>query len=189
MTPKTVIRAGGGRFFTRVGVSDSVFLGGNPPFQPTASVNGGNADNPGGTSTNAFPLTVTTQSKNFKNPESWNWNFTVEQELPGNSVVSDRVTSVAADCTCSENRTSISRLSPRDWLIRTLLSTRSDPIRVTARFVMTDNVASSLYNSFQLSWNRRMSKGFLFGVAYTLAKSMDNGSNQRDVIPNTYNAH
>jgi hypothetical protein len=53
---------------------------------------------------------------------------------------------------------------------------------------MTDNVASSLYNSFQLAWNRRMSRGFLFGFAYTLSKSMDNGSNQRDVIPNTYDA-
>src|SRR5262249_49119215 len=38
LTPKTVIRAGAGRFFTRLGVSDSVFLGGNPPFQPNASV-------------------------------------------------------------------------------------------------------------------------------------------------------
>ncbi len=33
-----------------------------------------------------------------------------------------------------------------------------------------------------------MSKGFMFGFAYTLSKSMDNGSNQRDVIPNTYDA-
>ena len=38
MDPKTVIRAGGGEFFTRLGVSDSIFLGGNPPFQPTANV-------------------------------------------------------------------------------------------------------------------------------------------------------
>ena len=50
ITPKTVIRAGGGRFFTRLGVSDSIFLGGNPPFQPTANVSFGNVDNPGGTS-------------------------------------------------------------------------------------------------------------------------------------------
>ena len=80
-TPKTVIRAGGGRFFTRLGVSDSIFLGGNPPFQPTANVSFGNVDNPGGTSTNLLPLTVTTQSKAFKNPESWNWNFTVERRV------------------------------------------------------------------------------------------------------------
>src|SRR5213079_2999242 len=80
LTPKTVLRAGGGRFFTRLGVSDSVFLGGNPPFQPTANVSYGNADNPGAIAANSLPLTVTTQSKTFKNPEAWNWNFTVERE-------------------------------------------------------------------------------------------------------------
>ena len=81
LNDKTVIRAGGGRFFTRLGVSDSVFLGGNPPFQPTANVSFGSADNPGGTSPNSLPLTVTTQSRDFKNPEAWNWNFTVEREI------------------------------------------------------------------------------------------------------------
>src|SRR6267142_1946782 len=44
---KTVIRAGAGRYTTRLGVSDSVFLGGNPPFQPNASVSNGSADDPG----------------------------------------------------------------------------------------------------------------------------------------------
>ena len=52
VTPKTVIRAGGGEYFTRLGVSDSIFLGGNPPFQPTANVSFGSADNPGGAGTN-----------------------------------------------------------------------------------------------------------------------------------------
>ena len=52
---KTVVRAGGGQFFTLLGVSDSVFLGGNPPFQPTANVSFGNVDNPGGTLRTAFP--------------------------------------------------------------------------------------------------------------------------------------
>jgi len=31
--------------------------------------------------------------------------------------------------------------------------------------------------------------GLQFGVAYTLSKSMDDGSAQRDIIPNTYDAH
>src|ERR1051326_426978 len=88
LNDKTVLRAGGGRFFTRLGVSDSIFLGGNPPFQPTAHVSFGNVDNPGGTSTNLLPQTVTTQSKAFKNPEAYNWNFTVERQLPWNSVIS-----------------------------------------------------------------------------------------------------
>src|SRR5205814_187642 len=50
----------------------------------------------------------------------------------------------------------------------------------------TDDVANSMYNSLQIAWNRRYSNGLLFGVSYTLSKSMDSGSNQRDVIPNTY---
>ena len=53
----------------------------------------------------------------------------------------------------------------------------------------TDNVASSTYNSLQLSWNRRFSQGLQFGVTYTLSKTMDDGSNQRDIIPDTYYAH
>src|SRR5260370_10584478 len=85
---KTVLRAGGGRFFTRLGVSDSIFLGGNPPFQPNASVAFGFVDNPGGTGTNQVPLVVTTQSKAFKNPEAWAWNVTVERELFWKSLLS-----------------------------------------------------------------------------------------------------
>jgi hypothetical protein len=50
----------------------------------------------------------------------------------------------------------------------------------------TDNVANSMYNSLQVAWNRRYSGGLQFGVSYTLSKSMDNGSNQRDVVPDTY---
>jgi hypothetical protein len=53
----------------------------------------------------------------------------------------------------------------------------------------TDNVASSWYHSLQLAWNRRFANGLAFGVSYTLSRSMDDGSNQRDVIPDTYNAH
>jgi hypothetical protein len=54
---------------------------------------------------------------------------------------------------------------------------------------LTDNVASSRYNSLQLAWNRRFTGGLLFGVAFTLSKSEDDGSAQRDIIPNTYDAH
>ena len=50
----------------------------------------------------------------------------------------------------------------------------------------TDNVANSIYHSLQVSWTRRFSNGLQFGAAYTLSKSMDNGSNQRDVVPDTY---
>ena len=190
LDPKTVIRAGGGEYFTRLGVSDSIFLGGNPPFQPTANVSFGNADNPGGTSTNVLPLTVTTQSREFKNPSAWNWNFTVEREF-FNSVLSigyvgrrglhlQREANINQPTTATVAAASSGSTKPNLDTLRPYLGYNS--VRET------DNVASSRYNSLQVSWNRRFSQGWQFGVAYTFGKSWDDGSNQRDIIPDTYYA-
>src|SRR5262249_59599494 len=87
-TEKAVVRAGGGECFAWLVASDSAFLGGNPPFQPTANVTFGSADLPGGNAANSLPLTVTSQSREFKNPSAWNWNVVVERELPFNSTLS-----------------------------------------------------------------------------------------------------
>ncbi len=185
LTDKTVIRAGAGRFYTRLGVSDSIFLGGNPPFQPNASVSFGNVDNPGGVGTNNVPLVVTTQSKNFRNPEAWNWNVTVERELPWKSTVTAAYV----------GRRGLHLQREADINQPTLATRAANPgVNINAirpyqgygSIRETDNVASSRYNSLQLSWNRRITNGLLFGVAYTLSKSMDDGSNQRDVVPDTY---
>ena len=186
MTPKTVIRAGGGRFYTRLGVSDSVFLGGNPPFQPTANVSYGNADNPGGTSGNILPLTVTTQSRAFRNPEAWNWNFTVERQI-FDSVVS--VGYVGRRGIHEQRESDINQ--PLPAVVAAHPGVSIDALRPYLGYNSireTDNVASSMYNSLQVSWNKRFSHGFQFGASYTLSKSMDSGSNQRDIIPNTYYA-
>ena len=187
LNSKTVVRSGLGRFFTRLGVSDSVFLGGNPPFQPIVSVSNGRVDNPGGGSQNQFPLTVTTQSKDFKNPESWAWNFTVERELPLKSTVS--VAYVGRRGLHMQQERDINQL-PAGTLRgpNAITGVNTDHLRPYKGYAVirqTDNVASSIYHSFQLNWTRRVSAGLSFGVAYTLAKSMDNGSAQRDILPNS----
>jgi predicted heme/steroid binding protein len=188
ISDKTVIRAGIGRYFTRLGVSDSVFLGGNPPFQPTANVSFGSADNPGGTTANSLPLTVTTQSRDFKNPEAWAWNFTVQRQLPGSSVLS--LAYVARRGLHLQREANINQPTPD--VIAANPGVNIDALRPYKGYNSireTDNVASSMYNSFQLSYNKRFSHGLAFGVAYTLSKSMDDGSAQRDIIPDTYYAH
>jgi predicted heme/steroid binding protein len=182
---KTVLRAGGGRFFTRLGVSDSVFLGGNPPFQPNASVSFGSVDNPGGSGTNSVPLVVTTQSKAFKNPEAWSWNFTVERELFWKSLLSvgyvgRRGLHLQRESDINQPTTAVVAANPGVNL------NALRPYKGFGSIRETDNVASSRYNSLQVSWNRRFGDAFQFGVSYTLSKSMDNGSNQRDVVPDTY---
>jgi len=188
LTPKTVLRAGAGRFFTRLGVSDSIFLGGNPPFQPTANVSFGNVDNPGGTSANSLPLTVTTQSKVFKNPEAWNWNFTVEREFFWNSLLS--VAYVGRRGLHLQREANINQPTPDAVLNNPGVNLDYlRPYKGYNSVRRTDNVASSKYNSFQLAWNRRFQAGLAFGLAYTLSKAMDDGSAQRDIVPDTYYTH
>jgi hypothetical protein len=188
MTDKTVIRTGAGRYFTKLGVSDSVFLGGNPPFQPTANVSFGNADNPGGTTANSLPLTVTTQSKAFKNPEAWAWNFTVEREIPFNSLLT--VGYVARRGLHLQREANINQPTPD--VVAANPGVNIDALRPYKGYNSireTDNVAKSMYNSLQISLNKRFGHGLMFGLAYTLSKSMDDGSAQRDIIPDTYYAH
>ncbi len=182
---KTVFRAGAGRFITRLGVSDSIFLGGNPPFQPNASVANGLADNPGAGGAATIPLVVTSQSKNFRNPEAWNWNFTVEREMFWKSILSAgyvgrRGLRLQREADINQPTTAVVAANPGVNInaLRPYLGFGS--IR------QTDNVASSRYNSLQVAWNRRFTGGLAFGVSYTLSKSEDDGSNQRDVVPDTY---
>jgi len=187
VTPKTVIRAGAGRFYTKLGVSDSIFLGGNPPFQPTANVSFGSADNPGGTQANVLPLTVTTQSKVFRNPQAWNWNAVVEREFYWKSVLN--VGYVGRKGLNQQRESNINQPTPE--VVAANPGVNLDALRPYLGYNsirQTDNVASSFYNSLQLSWNRRWADGFTGGVAYTYSKSEDDGSAQRDIIPNTYNA-
>jgi hypothetical protein len=199
MTEKTVIRTGIGRYFTRLGVSDSVFLGGNPPFQPTANVSFGSADNPGGTAANVLPLTVTTQSKTFKNPEAWAWNFTVERQLPGSSVltvgyVARRGLHLQREADINQPRPEVVNAfrDPNTGKLPSNLPGLLDSLRPYQGYNSireTDNVAKSMYNSLQVSFNKRFSHNLAFGLAYTLSKTMDDGSGPRDIIPDTYYAH
>jgi hypothetical protein len=185
---KTVLRTGAGRFVTRLGVSDSIFLGGNPPFQPTANVTAGSVDNPGGTSANSLPLTVTTQSKSFKNPEAWNWNMTVERQFYWNTLLS--VGYVGRRGLRLQREADINQPTLAAVLANPGVSLDAlRPYKGYNSIRESDNIGTSMYNSFQLSWNRRFTGGFAFGMAYTLSKAMDSGSAQRDIIPNTYDAH
>jgi hypothetical protein len=195
---KTVVRSGVGRFFTRLGVSDSVFLGGNPPLQPMVSIANGNVDNPGGTSGRAFTQNITTQDPVFKNPEAWAWNLTVEREIGFDTTIEasyvgrrglhaqrERNINQLATGTCPNgscnfvNGVSGTRFNP-DYL---------RPYHGFNTIRVTNNDANSLYNAFQLGLTRRFTKGFAFSLAYTLSKLEDDGSAQRDIVPNAYDVH
>lgn len=182
---KNVIRAGVGRFLTRLGVSDSVFLGGNPPLQPTVSITRGNADNPGGTAGNAFPLTVTSQDRIFRNPEAWTWNVTYEREIGFDTLL--EVGYVGRRGLHAQRERNINQLQLGTVQRNPGINVDAlRPFRGFGTIRVTNNDANSYYNGLQVGVNRRFTKGFLFGLAYTLSKSSDDGSAQRDVVPNAF---
>jgi hypothetical protein len=187
LNPKTVVRAGGGKFTTRLGVSDSIFLGGNPPLQPLASVPVGVVDNPGGGSLASFPLSVNTQARTFHMPQAYTWNFVIEREVMRNTVFSASYIgrrSLFGQREKNINQPTIGTVQANPGVnINALRPYKGyGPIRETY------DDANGMYNSLQLEFNRRFSNGLSYGVAYTLSKCMDSGSNQRDVIPDAYDA-
>ncbi len=201
LNDKNVIRAGAGRFMTRLGVSDSVFLGGNPPLQPTVSVTNGSVDNPGGKPGNVFTLQITSQDKIFKNPEAWTWNGTFERELGFSTKL--EVSYVGRRGLHAQRERNINQLPVGTCplgvgcpLINPADATQGrynpDALRPYKGFNIirvTNNDANSMYHSFQIGLDRRFTKGLSYSFAYTLSKSQDDGSAQRDVVPNAFDVH
>jgi len=194
LDPKTVLRAGAGEFATRMGLLDNIFPGGNPPFQPfvaVAAVAGSFAsmvDNPGVAlnPTVAPPLTVTSLAKDLKSPIRWNWNVSFQRELPLNSTFTLayvggrgyhnwRVFDI--------NQPSVGALQANPGKNVNYLR----PYLGFAAIQQEQSNGSASYNSMQVNWTRRFTNSLQFGVSYTWSRSMDDGSNYRDIVPDTYN--
>ncbi len=188
LTPKTVIRAGAGRFITRMGLLDNIFPGGNSPFQPFVTVQNARVDNPGAALNSgiAAALTMTTLNPNLKPPEAWNWNFTVEQELFWNSTLS--VGYVAHRGLHAWDVYDINQPQAGTLLANPGVNVNAlRPYKGFAEIQEEESVVNSMYNSLQVTWNRRFTAGSMFGLSYTFSKSMDGSSNYRDIVPDTYN--
>lgn len=188
VTQKTVIRGGIGEFATRMALLDNIFPGGNSPFQPFVTVNNVSVDNPGAvlTSGTAAPITMTTFNPNMKPPMAWNWNVTFERQLPLNSVLT--VAYVGHRGTHGWQVYDINQ--PTQGALQANPGVNVNALRPYKGFAAIqeeESVVNSTYNGLQLSWNRRFSSGLMFGFSYTYSKSMDGGSNYRDIVPDTYN--
>jgi hypothetical protein len=193
---KNVIRGGAGRFLTRLGVSDSVFLGGNPPLQPSVAVSAGSVDKPGGASGVNFPFPITTQDRNFRMPEAWTWNLTYEREIAWNTTV--ELGYVGRRGLFGQRERNINQLPvgtcpngqcpfiPGDPQGRRFNVDALRPFKGFSTIRVTSNDSNSLYNGLQINVSRRFSQGISFGGAYTLSKVSDSGSHQRDVVPNAF---
>ncbi len=177
---KDVIRAGAGRFMARPGVSDNVFLGGNPPFQPMISIATGQADDPAGGNPSLFPQFFMTMDPTFKVPQSYMWNVYYERRTIFDTTLS--VGYVGRTGLYLERERNLNTLpvgtlyQPQNAGINTNVLR---PYKGFAQIPMAENAARSEYNGLQLELNRRFDKDLGFGIAYTYSRSRDNASDRR----------
>ncbi|PYR23664.1 MAG: TonB-dependent receptor [Acidobacteria bacterium] len=185
MNEKTILRASAGVFHNRVTLNDSSLLGGNPPFQPQVSVSNGSADNPGAGGAANLPFSMTAQDVEFKHPTSYMWATGVQREMPFGFVLD--VTYVGRLGRCLQRERNINQLLPGTLQANPGVNIAAlRPYLGYGAIRLAENAGESKYNSLQLSADRRYANGLKIGAAYTLSKSLDNGSTKRDVVWNTY---
>jgi hypothetical protein len=186
LDPQTVIRIGAGRYFDRLGVSDSVHLGGNPPFQPSATVSYGSVDNPGGVGTNNYPINMTSYAYHFPSPEAWTWTVTAEHEFPTIGVFT--LGYVGRRGLHLQHLENINQLLPGTTQANPNVA-KPDALRPYQGFSVIQqetNSGGSNYQALQANLKRRVTHGLMFGAAYTWSKSMDNATDAGTNIPNHY---
>jgi hypothetical protein len=183
---KTIVKASAGVFHNRVTVSDSMFLGGNPPFQPQVGVSNGSADNPGGVGgAGSLPLGMTAIDRVFKHPTAYMWSVGIQRQIPLNFIMD--VTYVGRRGAYLQRERDINQ-APAG----TLQANPSVNIAALRQYKgygvirLSENAGYSKYESLQVSADRRYKNGFRFGLAYTLGHSRDNASGKRDVMFNAY---
>ncbi len=188
MNNKQVIRAGFGGFMARPGVYDSVFLGGNPPFQPMASVTNGSADQPGGASRTQFPQFFMTIDRAYKIPRSYNWNATYQREIGFSTTLEVGYVGTVGNYLSRERN--LNQL-PTGTTFRPENAGANPnflrPYKGFANIPMLEHSGRSTYHGLQLEATRRFTRGFSYGFAYTLSKTMDNNSGPRDGFIDVFN--
>lgn len=178
---KSVFRTGFGRYLARPGVADNIFLGGNPPFQPTVSISAGLADDPGSGTAAGFPQFFMTQDNVFRIPSSYQWNATYQREVGFGTVV--EVGYVGRTATHMERARDLNGLPAGTTNANPGVNANFlRPYKGFANIITNENASRSEYHGLQISADRRFANGLSFGVAYTYSKSVDNADGRRDRI-------
>src|SRR5262245_23666870 len=182
---KTAFRTGFGLFFNRPMINRDTALGGNAPFQPQQVVANGSIDAPGGAVKRDFPLVVTAQDPIFEMPRAYNWNLTIERELPMRTTL--EVGYVGRRGLYNQRKRNINQMPA--GTIQANAGVNPNALRPYLGFGpigLAENSGRSQYHGLQVSVERRMAKGLHAGVGYTFSRTQDNSSSLTDVLPNSF---
>lgn len=185
MNSKTVLRTGFGRYTSRQGTSDNVFLGGFAPLQQIVSISGGSADNPGGTAvgSGSYPTLSGEINQQSPQPEAYIWNVSVEREL-GFDTVAD-VSYVGRHALHQQFEADVNQAPPGTaQQFGTGGVNAHRPYLGYAAITEVYQGDTAFYQGLQVDINHRFSHSLGFGVAYTYAHSRDCGSFQKNFLPN-----
>ena len=183
---KNVLRGGFGKFLARPGISGGYPMGANPPLLNVASFTNGNVDTPGGNNPVASPYALGTQDSVFKIPAAYNWNITMERELPFGSVL--QVAYVGRVGLWGQRARNINQLPA--GTVQANPGVAQDalrPYKGYSSIELEEYAARSKYDGLQIGVNRRFANRLGFGVAYTFSRSNDNASSPSEIISNAYN--
>ena len=145
-------------------------------------------DNPAGAAAAAasdLPFGINAQDPVFKHPTAYMWSGGVQREVPFGFVVD--VSYVGRRGLYLQRERNINQLPAGTLNANPTVNIAAlRPYKGYGAIRLSENAGKSIYHSLQVSADRRYSNGLKVGFAYTLGKSMDNGSNKRDVMFNTY---
>ncbi len=188
LSGKDVIRAGFGGFISRPGVYDSVFLGGNPPWQPMVSLTNGSADNPGSGGQVAFPQFFMTIDPVYKIPRGYNWNTSYQRQINGSTIAEIGYIGTVGNYLSRER--DLNQLPTGTTFQPANAGANVNflrPYKGFANIPMLEHSGRSTYHGLQFELNRRFARGLSYGMAYTFSKAMDNNSGPRDGFIDAYN--
>lgn len=201
--PKTVVRLGAGVFYDRLQGNPIFDMLPNPPSTAIPQFYYGNlATIPSAASGAFFPQNVAGFDKLGQIPTTYNWNLTIQRELPAGFLLDVAYVGASSEHLAQRYNQNTIPLGAA-WLPQ-----NQDPLNASPKFDGTtsnqpnfyrpfkgynatnvyDFAGSSNYHALQISANRRLGKSLTGGFAYTWSKAMGTSENDNGTYQNPFNS-